>query len=49
LASNLDDEVKKEIVWHLQDALPSASPLVAEHIAWALIQDSPQGTEGLDR
>ena len=49
LASNLDDEVKKEIVWHLQDALPSASPLVAEHIVWALSQDSSQGTEGLDR
>jgi epoxyqueuosine reductase len=49
LASNLDDEVKKEIVWHLQDALPSASPLVAEHVAWALSQDSSQGTEGSDR
>ncbi len=49
LASNLDDEVKKEIVWHLQDALPSASPLVAEHIVWALSQVSSQGTEGLDR
>ncbi len=49
LASNLDDEVKREIVWHLQDALASASPLVAEHISWALSQDSSQGTEGLDR
>jgi len=45
LASNLDDEVKREIIWHLQDALPSASSLVAEHIVWAL----SQGTEGLDR
>lgn len=45
LASNLDDEVKREIVWQLQDALPSASSLVAEHITWAL----RQGTEGLDR
>jgi len=49
LASNLDDEVKREIVWHLQDALPSTSPLVAEHIAWALSRDSSLGTEGLDR
>ncbi len=45
LASNLDDEVKREIVWHLQEVLPSASSLVAEHITWAL----RQGTEGSDR
>ncbi len=45
LASNLNDEVKREIVHQLQQALPSASPLVAEHIIWAL----RQGTEGLDR
>ena len=49
LASNIDDGVKSEIVSQLQDALPSASPLVAEHIIWALSQDSSQGTEGLDR
>ncbi len=45
LASNLDDEVKRGIIHQLQQALPSASPLIAEHIVWAL----SQGTEGLDR
>ena len=49
LASNLDDEVKREIIHRLQQALPSASPLIVEHIVWALSQDSSQGTEGLDR
>jgi epoxyqueuosine reductase len=49
LASNLDDEVKREIVWQLQDALPSASPLVAEHIIWALSRDSSQDPQGSDR
>jgi epoxyqueuosine reductase len=49
LASKPDDQVRREIVWQLQEALPSASPLVAEHIVWALSQDSSQGTEGLDR
>jgi epoxyqueuosine reductase len=49
LASKPDDQVKREIVWQLQEALPSASPLVAEHISWALSRDSSQGTEGLDR
>ena len=44
LASNLDDEVKREIVWQLKDALPSASPLVAEHITWALSRDGSQNT-----
>ncbi len=45
LASNLDNQIKREIVWQLQRALQNASPLVAEHITWALYQ----GTEGLDR
>ena len=45
LASNLDDEVKRGIIHQLQQALPSASPLITEHIVWAL----SQGTEGLDR
>jgi epoxyqueuosine reductase len=45
LASNLDDGVKREIVHQLQQVLPSVSPLVAEHITWAL----RQVTEGLDR
>ena len=49
LASNLDDEVKREIVWHLQDALASASPLVAEHISWALSRDSSQDPQGSSR
>jgi epoxyqueuosine reductase len=49
LASNIDDGVKREIVWQLQDALVSASPLVAEHISWALSQDSSQDPQGLDR
>ncbi len=49
LASKPDDQVKREIVCQLQEALPSASPLVAEHISWALSRGSSQGTEGLDR
>ncbi len=49
LASNLDDEVKREIVWHLQEALSSASPLVAEHISWALSRDSSQDPQGSSR
>ena len=46
LASNLDGGTKREIIWQLQDALPSASPLVAEHISWALSQDSSQDPQG---
>ncbi len=49
LASNLDDGVKREIVWQLKDALPSASPLVVEHITWALSRDSSQNAQGSDR
>lgn len=49
LASNLDDEVKREIVWHLQEALPSASPLVAEHISWALSRDGSRDPQGSSR
>jgi epoxyqueuosine reductase len=49
LASNIDDEVKREIVSQLQEALPSASPLVAEHITWALSRDSSQDPEGSNR
>lgn len=40
LASNIDDGVKREIDSQLQEALPSASPLVAEHITWAFSQDA---------
>ncbi len=49
LASNLDDEVKREIVSQLQEALPSASPLVAEHISWALSRDSSQDPQRSNR
>jgi epoxyqueuosine reductase len=49
LASNLDDGAKREIDSGLQEALPSASPLVAEHIAWALSQDSSQDPQGSNR
>lgn len=49
LASNLDNEVKREIVWQLQEALPSESPLVAEHITWALSRDSSQDIQGSNR
>ncbi len=49
LESNLDDGVKREIVWQLKDALPSASPLVAEHITWALSREGSQNAQGSDR
>lgn len=49
LASNIDDGVKSEIVSQLEEALPSASPLVAEHISWALSRDSSQDSQGSDR
>lgn len=38
LASNWDNGMKGVIREHLQHALPSASPLVTEHITWALAQ-----------
>jgi epoxyqueuosine reductase len=49
LASNIDDEVKSEIVSQLEDALASASPLVAEHIIWALSRESSQDPQGSTR
>ena len=49
LVSNLDSGTKRQIVWHLKDALPSASPLVAEHITWALSRDSSQDAQGSNR
>ncbi len=49
LASNIDDGVKSEIVSQLQEALPSASPLVTEHISWALSRDSSQDPQGSTR
>ena len=49
LASNLDGGTKREIVRQLKDALPSASLLVAEHISWALSQDSSQDPQGSNR
>jgi hypothetical protein len=49
LASNLDDGAKREIVLQLQDALPGASPLVAEHITWALSRGSSRNAQGADR
>jgi epoxyqueuosine reductase len=49
LESNLDNSIKKEICQQLKDALPGSSPLVAEHITWALSRDSSQGIEGSDR
>jgi epoxyqueuosine reductase len=44
LASELPDAKKDTIRKALQNALPSASPLVAEHISWALMQDA-QGSD----
>lgn len=49
LGSNIDDVVKREIVSQLEEALPSASPLVAEHISWALSRDSSQDPQGSNR
>ena len=45
LATNLNDGQKGAIREQLHYALPIASPLVAEHITWALSQD----TQGFDR
>jgi epoxyqueuosine reductase len=39
LVSDLDPNIRGEIRWELENALPTASPLVAEHIVWALEQD----------
>ena len=39
LASDLDPKTREEIRGELEGALPTASPLVAEHIVWALEQD----------
>jgi epoxyqueuosine reductase len=36
----LSDSEKKQIYQALQDALPAAEPLVAEHIQWALTQST---------
>ena len=44
LASDLDEKRKEVIREQLHCALPSASPLVAEHITWALNQDIPCDT-----
>jgi len=49
LASHLDGEIKEVMREQLQCALPSASPLVAEHITWALNQDGPYDTQRLGR
>ena len=49
LASELDGEIKEVMREQLQCALPSASPLVAEHITWALNQDGPYNTQRLGR
>lgn len=38
LAASIDANTKMRILEQLQSALPKASPLVAEHIAWALAQ-----------
>jgi epoxyqueuosine reductase len=39
LASDLDPKTREEIRRELESALPTASPLVAEHIVWALERD----------
>jgi epoxyqueuosine reductase len=44
LASDLDEKRKEVIREQLHCALPSASPLVGEHITWALNQDIPCDT-----
>ncbi|WP_286281479.1 tRNA epoxyqueuosine(34) reductase QueG [Polynucleobacter sp. HIN8] len=44
LASDLDEEIKRIMREQLLCALPSASPLVAEHITWALNQEIPCDT-----
>ena len=40
LVASIDANTKRRIVEQLQSALPNASPLVAEHITWALAQCS---------
>jgi len=47
LASDLDPKTREEIREELENALPSASPLVTEHIAWALSQDAPEFNQSL--
>ncbi len=49
LASDLDEEIKRIMREQLHCALLSASPLVAEHITWALGQNGPHELPGLDR
>lgn len=44
LASDLDEKRKEVMREQLYYALPSASPLVAEHITWALNQEIPCDT-----
>ena len=44
LASDLDEKRKEVMREQLHCALPSASPLVAEHITWALKQEIPYDT-----
>jgi epoxyqueuosine reductase len=39
LASDVEPKTREEIRRELENALPAASPLVAEHIVWALEQD----------
>jgi len=41
IASDLDEEIRRIMREQLHCALPSASPLVAEHITWALGQNGP--------
>jgi epoxyqueuosine reductase len=47
LVADLEPKTRKKIREELENALPSASPLVAEHIAWALSQDAPQSNRSL--
>ncbi len=47
LAADLEPKTRKKIREELENALPSASPLVAEHIAWALSQDASQSNRSL--
>ena len=49
LASDLDEKRKEVIREQLHCALPSASPLVSEHITWALNQEIPCDPPVLDR
>jgi epoxyqueuosine reductase len=47
LAADLEPKTRKKIREELENALPSSSPLVAEHIAWALSQDASQSNRSL--